>query len=241
MLDEYKLKTSDDEKIKDIIDKINTGNLYYSFVSSQEKGFIRFMDYIFNTINTLKQKAKISPYVEIRARIKNFESAYKNYSNERLLDDVFGMEIICYDENEINTIKNELEKDLKSTRTKIHNKQNGYKASHMSYSAKNKKSEEKWGLSEIDVPAVECQFKTIAVELNPEASHHDYKRVNKFEAQKLLEEKALIIGKDIPRMWISSDGGMRELEYKEIIQKIYPFVDVTTIKEQDDITYKIKE
>ena len=53
-----------------------------------------------------------------------------------------------------------------------------------------------------------------------------------YEQQKLLEAKTLEIGKDIPKMWVSRENGMNELSYKEIIQRIYPFVDITTIKEQ---------
>ena len=35
-------------------------------------------------------------------------------------------------------------------------------------------------------------------------------------------------------MWVSRENGFHELEYKEIIQKVYPFVDITTIKEPED-------
>lgn len=34
-------------------------------------------------------------------------------------------------------------------------------------------------------------------------------------------------------MWVSRESGMIELSYKEIIQRIYPFVDVTKIKEPE--------
>lgn len=235
MLEDYKVNMKNNIKL--LAEKVNVENIYNDFVKAQEQGFIRFINYINSVVDMLKQKAKISPFIEIRARIKDSSSALRNYDRDRLLDDVFGIEIICANENEIRVIKEELEKHLKSTRTKKHDKPNGYKAEHESYSAKpNIDNEEirKWKLEKDDVPAVECQFKTISVELNPEASHHDYKKVNRQEIQQKLENKFLEIGKEIPRMWVSRENGIIELSYKEIIQKIYPFVDITTIEEPED-------
>lgn len=237
MLEDYKINVDNN-----VAEKFNKENIYTDFVSSQEQGFMRFINYINSVVDILKQKAKISPYVEIRARIKDTNSALKNFFKDKLLDDVFGVEIICANEKEIEIIKNELEKNFKSTRSKKHNKSNGYKAEHESYSIKQNQEDkniEYWDLQKDDVPVVECQFKTIEVELNPEASHHDYKNVNKEEVQKQLENKTLQIGKEIPKMWISRENRMIELSYKEIIQKIYPFVDITTIKEPEK-SLKIK-
>lgn len=239
MLKDYKYNL--DDSAQKITERIKKENIYTRFVLSQEQGFIRFINYINEVIDMLKQKAKISPFIEIRARIKDTNSALNNFLNNKLLDDVFGVEIICASENEINIIKHELEKKFKSTRSKKHDKPNGYKAEHESYSVNNKKNEdiERWHLDKDDVPVVECQFKTIDVELNPEASHHDYKKVNKQEIQSKLEKETLEIGKEIPRMWVSRENGMIELSYKEIIQRIYPFVDITTIKEPEK-SLKIK-
>lgn len=233
MLSKYKVTNLNSDNTNRIINQIKTENLYAEFVSSQEQGFFRFMNYIYTVIDNLKKKAKISPFIEIRARIKDTQSALFNFEKDKILDDVFGIEIICANEHEISIIKEELEKTLYSTRQKVHNKSNGYKAWHESYSANPKMYNElkNWNLLDFNVPAVECQFKTIAVELNPEASHHDYKMVDKKEIQTRLEQESLIIGKQIPRMWVSRENGFHELEYKEIIQRVYPFVDITTIKE----------
>lgn len=235
MLDKYKISSEEIEKTNEVVAKVNRENLYSNFVSSQEQGFFRFMDYVYNVIDSLKKHAQISQFIEIRARIKDIDSALNNNEKNKILDDVFGIEIICASEDEIHKIKNELEQAFVSTRPKFHDKPNGYKAWHESYSAKEdaKDTIRDWNLLEHDVPAVECQFKTIAVELNPEASHHDYKNVNKAEIQSKLEKEALIIGKQIPRMWVSRENGFYELEYKEIIQRLYPFIDVTTIKEPE--------
>lgn len=233
MLDDYKVDVLNNTQ--EVIAKINQENIYIEFVKSQEQGFMRFINFINSVVNTLKQKAKVSSFIEIRARIKSIQSALRNFNNDRLLDDVFGVEIICANEREIEIIKSELERYFKSTRSKKHDKPNGYKAENESYSIKTDNQERgeiiAWDLEKDDVPAVECQFKTIEVELNPEASHHDYKKVNRQEVQTQLESKPLKIGQEIPRMWISREEQMQELSYKEIIQKIYPFVDVTTIKE----------
>ena len=234
MLDNYKVDLNN--KNIEIAERINQENTYIEFVRFQEQGFMRFINYINSIVDKLKQKALISPFIEIRARIKDTNSALVNFSKDKILDDVFGVEIICANENEIKIIKAELEKVFLSTRSKKHNKSNGYKALHESYSIKNDIDDEsikEWKLNRNDVPVVECQFKTIEVELNPEASHHDYKKVNRETVQKELESKILEIGKNIPKMWVSRENGMIELTYKEIIQRIYPFVDITTIKEPD--------
>lgn len=229
LLEQYRVEKSNNEEI---VNRVQKENIYLNFVHEQESGFFRFINYVYNVVNNLKQKAIISSFIEIRARIKDIDSAIKNNSNNKILDDVFGIEIICANESEIHKIKSELDRTLQSTKQKVHNKANGYKAWHESYSARKNENEDlkQWNLLENDVPIVECQFKTIEVELNPEASHHDYKKVNKEEVQKKLENQTLEIGKQIPRMWVSRENGFNELQYKEIIQKLYPFVDVTKIK-----------
>lgn len=236
-MDKYKVNV-DHQAQEALLDRIEKEKIYRKFVSAQEQGFMRVINYIYSVVDLLKQKAKISPFMEIRARIKDTNSALNNHFKEKILDDVFGIEIICANEDELKIIKEELERVFKSTRSKKHDKANGYKAEHESYSVKRENNSEaitKWRLSEHDVPVVECQFKTIAVELNPEASHHDYKKVDRVQVQRELENKTLVIGKDIPKMWVSRESGMIELSYKEIIQRIYPFVDVTTIKEPEKL------
>lgn len=233
MLDKYKL-SSEQLKNVDAISNIATKKqLYNEFVQSQESGFIRFMQYINHVIKYLQQKGQVSEFLEIRARIKHTNSALKN-DKEKILDDVFGIEIICDKEQELENIQNEIEKIMKSTRSKDHNKDNGYKAIHRCYSL-NPKKQDNTGLNLKDsyVPAVECQFKTMKVENNPNASHHDYKKVDKEETQQLLETKVLKIGEEIPRMWALCEGQMVELSYKEIIRRIYPFIDLTKIKEPE--------
>ena len=93
------------------------------------------MDYVYTTVDNLKQKAKISPFIEIRARIKDIQSAFSNFEKNKMLDDIFGIEIICANEYEISVIKTELEKALRSpkSRSKFYNKPNGYKAWHEYY------------------------------------------------------------------------------------------------------------
>ena len=240
MLEQYKV-CIDEERQAEIIDVVNKENLYVDFIHSQEQGFFRFMNYIYTVVDELKRKAKVSQFIEIRARIKDVASALKNFEKDKLLDDVFGIEIICATESDIHTIKDELEKCLHSTRTKFHNKTNGYKAWHECYSAKSSAKDQlkKWSLYGECVPAVECQFKTIAVELNPEASHHDYKNVDKAQMQSKLENETLKVGIQIPRMWVSRENGFHELQYKEIIQRVYPFIDITTIKEPEQINLKL--
>lgn len=235
MLDDYKLSSEDKKSIEEKNKELNKKNLYLEFINSQRNGFYRFINYLNETIFTLQQQAKISDFIEVRARIKDINSALKN-DETKALDDVFGVEIVCEDEEEINIIQNHIEKKMVSKKNKDHNKDNGYKAKHRSYSSSpsNNIDNDKWYLEGEDVPVIECQFKTIAVDRNKKASHHDYKNVDEELTRKKLKTTILKIGEEIPEMWIARNGTIRKLTYKETIHKIYPFVDITDILEPEN-------
>ena len=209
--------------------------IYMNFVAEQEQGFMEIVKYIYNVVDLLKQQAKISTFIEIRARIKSINSAIKNDDTDnKALDDVFGVEIICLKEEEIDVIRKELAKFFISIKSKTHDKPNGYKAKHESYCVKQEISVfESLGLDKNNIPITECQYKTMHVATNPTAVHYAYKGVNEEEIIARLKKETLQIGRDIPRMWVSRESGIIELSYKEIIQKIYPFVDITIIKEPE--------
>ena len=75
MLEDYKVNINDETQ--KIADRVNRENIYIKFIDSQEQGFMRFINYINSTVDILKQKAKVSPFIEIRARIKDISSALK--------------------------------------------------------------------------------------------------------------------------------------------------------------------
>lgn len=238
MLEKYKVNL---EHQKKLVEKFKREKLYIDFVLYQEPGFIRVLDYVYTKVECLKKDGIVSKNTIINARIKAINSALDNFKRSKTLDDVFGIEIICQSENEILIIKKELEKSLTSFKTRIHNKENGYKAIHESYLAgKNQQNNdiEKWKLKDKDVPFIECQFKTIDVALNPEANHHDYKEIDKNYIQEELNKYVWKIGREIPKMWTSSKNGMTELSYEEVIKKIYSFIDIKYIKKQ--IHYKMR-
>ena len=113
MLDDYKLSLEDKKSIEEKNKELNKKNLYLEFINSQRNGFYRFINYLNETIFTLQQQAKISDFIEVRARIKDINSALKN-DETKALDDVFGVEIVCEDEEEINIIQNHIEKKMVS-------------------------------------------------------------------------------------------------------------------------------
>lgn len=231
MLSDYKI-TGLEEKNHKIVEDYNRKLLYSDFVKFQEKGFLKFINYINNNIIKLTQEGSLSGSVELRARIKDTESALINNSSDKMLDDVFGMEIICSAEQDLLIIKQNLEQTLASTKSRKHEKENGYIAWHETYFVINDKAKE-LQLEELigdDIPVVECQFKTRDVKSNPKSRHYKYKNINEQEVQKKLEKTELIIGENIPKMWISNNGEIKELSYSEIIEKVYPFVDISTIR-----------
>lgn len=230
MLDKYKISEDEMISIEEKNKKLARRKLYLDFVNSQRTGFYRFLEYLNETLNSLQERGEVSSFVELRARIKAVNSALNN-DESKILDDAFGVEFICVNTLEIEKIKDIIERKMRSTRNKDHDKSNGYKAIHRSYSVLSDDS--KWNLAKDDVPAVECQFKTIAVDTDENASHHDYKKVDKDKMHKVLSEKVLTIGEEIPEMWISQNGIIRKLTYKEIIRKVYPFIDITNIKEPE--------
>lgn len=124
---------------------------YENFITSQKPGFLKLMNYINKLLYHYKISGDISEFVQFRARIKAPSSAFKN-DNKKALDDVFGMELICATQEEIDFLVNQflvnqnaneyIEKNTQSTdknsnflkilRYKFHDKDNGYKAQHYS-------------------------------------------------------------------------------------------------------------
>ena len=77
LLEQYKV-CIDEERQAKIINDVNKENLYVDFINSQEQGFFRFMNYVYTVVDELKKKAKVSQFIEIRARIKDVASALTN-------------------------------------------------------------------------------------------------------------------------------------------------------------------
>ena len=235
MLEDYKITDSQREAIDSVSEKANKERIYLEFVQTQEQGFRQVIEFINSTIFILKEDDFISSETTITARIKDLKSAMENYQKDKMLDDVFGIEIIGKTEEELNWIKRTIEKVMASNKTKNFDKANGYKAQHESYYPDSKSEiARKWKLCSDNVPIVELQFKTQDVVTKESASHHSYKKRDQKAIANTLKTSTLELGIDIPRMWISTNGFIRELSYEEIIKKIYPFVDTETIKKPEN-------
>ena len=134
---------------------------YSKYVMQQEEQFRKIMEFVNTLINNMKENADISEYVELRARIKAARSALANDAH-KTLDDAFGMEIVTTTEEEIDIILEELERWMKSTKVRNHDKPNGYKAKHRVMDFDDDKLE-RIGIQLQDapfVPLIEYQLKT---------------------------------------------------------------------------------
>ena len=224
----WKLTEKEHQKMQDMQNNMFG---YYKYVSDQRESFIRIMLFINDIINELKHNGKISEYTEFRARIKSLKSAMGN-DESKTLDDVFGMEIITAIEEEIEIIKQEIEKNMNinENRSKKLNKPNGYKAGHRMVTLKKEKTS-LLGLENEEyerIPQIEIQYKTIEVAIRAAegtASHTAYKGESMEEIQNKYDNNKFDIF-ELPDMWISDKERMRSLNKNEILKKMYPFLKI---------------
>lgn len=203
---------------------------YEQFVTEQQSQFVLFVNYLNQYINELKAQGIISPFLKFYARIKATNSALKNYE-KKALDDIFGIEFICATDEEIEILQKALEPILRIHKVKIHDKENGYKATHHSCSIKPETKEllkQRIERKKNDkFPAIEVQYKTIEVyyaAVFGSASHEKYKDTKLPQLQALYDSGNLVVGTDIPHMWISKadSDNARKLSTEEILRKMYP-------------------
>ena len=178
---------------------------------------------------------RITNYTQVRARIKSEKSAIHNDS-VKIVDDVFGMEIITATEFEYKKIIEEINKYMKvSPYKKVShiNKPNGYKATHMTMLLK-RENLEKVGIPEDkfeEVPVIEFQFKTLEVMIKAsigEAAHTKYKGENMEEIQRRYDAGEFTNKEsgfyELPTMWKSENGKMRLLDTEEVLETMYPYL-----------------
>ena len=211
---------------------------YNKFTIDQQEPFILFINYLNKAVNELRAEEEVSDILQIRARIKSPISAFKNDSKGKTLDDIFGIEFICASEKEIELVKAKMDRLAKSLEEKQISKDNGYEATHCLYSLKddtisklNRPSKKKYNKNLF--PIVEVHYETAAVyyEANfGKARHDQYKNTDMDKISKLYEAGQLIIGTNLPIMWVSDpdNDNMRELSTKEVIKKLYPALKLNT-------------
>ena len=109
-------------------------DIYQKYVNMQKDHFLAFINYVNNILAVLKYSGSIvSGYTRFSARIKSTESALNNDKKEgKALNDVFGLEIDFATEEEKAFVLELLRDSLTETKSKVHNKDNGYVASHVS-------------------------------------------------------------------------------------------------------------
>ena len=245
-MDLNKYKLTEEQKIEfmqketTVLNDAQRLNEYQNFISCQKNAFLALMNYINTLLTNYKKHGDISSFVEFRARIKAADSAIANDLN-KALDDVFGMELICATEDEINFLIEKLTDFMIVTRSKEHNKDNGYKAQHYYlYLDPNKHNLLEGSNSIITnyqeelIPMIEFQLKTIEVAIkasNGSAAHSDYKKTDKEQIQQAFDNSDLRVGFNLPFMWVSSSNldntEMKLLSADETAKVLYPFIDMT--------------
>lgn len=103
--------------------------LYDRFINQQESQFELYINYINEVLCTLKHYRIVSDFTQFNARIKSLKSALDN-DDQKALDDVFGIEVDFGTPGEKAFVSEIIKSTLNIKREKIHNKDNGYVASH---------------------------------------------------------------------------------------------------------------
>lgn len=245
------LKVNLNEKKEEKLTEEQAREIYKRYVAEQQEQFIAFINYLNQYLNKLKEQNEVLKNVQLRARIKATKSALKNYEI-KALNDVFGIEFVCENEEGLKMLQNEMSRILNVTRIKVHNKKNGYKAVHYSYTMKQELVNklnillEQKGIKPVGwdlFPLIEIQYKTSNVfgEANlGKANYQKYKHVKKAQLKRikqLYESGELAVGELIPYMWMSNsiDGKMKKLSTEEILRKMYPTLDITNNNNKNEI------
>lgn len=245
------LKVNLDKKQEEKLTEEQAREIYKRYVEEQQEQFIAFINYLNQYLNKLKEQNEVLKNVQLRARIKATKSALKNYEI-KALNDVFGIEFVCENEEGITILQDEMKKILNVTRIKVHNKNNGYRAIHHSCTMKKKLVEklnillEQKGIKPVGMdlfPLIEIQYKTSNVfgEANlGKANYQKYKHIEEEQLKRikqLYESGKLAVGELIPYMWMSSstDGKMKKLSTEEILRKMYPGLNIVENDNKNEI------
>ena len=209
--------------------------IYKEYINQQKKYFIQIMHYVDRIINEMVDNGEISLYGEIRARIKSVNSALKN-DEFKAVDDAFGIEIITATEFEYTKIIESLKEIMTVQKDKEHNKDNGYKARHMTMTL-NKENLFALDIPEANyeyVPMIEYQFKTFQTLLEIEygrAGHGKYKNEDEEEMQRKYDNN-MYSNEEIAETWVSIGGKMVKLSKEEAFLRNHPYVKRNREKEK---------
>lgn len=101
---------------------------YKNFIEAQGEEFLKFAEAYIRCIE-IARKNELVGNIQLKARIKDFSSSYVN-TNFKMLDDMFGIEIVTAteEEKEMFILFNHLIYRIQND--KIYNKLNGYRAYH---------------------------------------------------------------------------------------------------------------
>ena len=214
-------------------------SLYSDYTTEQKKGFIELIKLIDRCITKLQQEGELTDYVKINARIKSAESALTNDERDsKVLDDVFGVEVLAGNEKALRKILERLEIYMIAKRENIHDKENGYRAIHKVMNLRerafldlNFKS-----LSYENIPMIEVQFKTFEVKENATsgpANHLHYKGQTKEKIQEIFERNGFN-EYNLPIMYTVENHKIRILSKQETIRDLYPFLRFKDGKEKGE-------
>lgn len=204
-------------------------SLYSDYTTNQKRGFIEIIKLIDRCVLEMQNDGELTEYIKINARIKSAESALKNDDTDnKALDDVFGIEILAGNKEALKKIIDKLEQYLDVIKERKHNKDNGYEAVHRTLNLK-RDMWEKLGTRSIpytEIPIVEFQFKTFEVKENSvsgPANHWEYKGETKEEIQQKYDRKEFN-EHNLPIMYTVENHRIRILSKQETLRELYPFL-----------------
>ena len=294
--EERKKFDEETERMKPTIGEIADG--YRGFISDLGEGFLEIVEN-YNMCLEIAKQHEIIGDVKLKARIKDFSSSRIN-SDKKILDDVFGMEIVAPTEIEKEILMLFSHLEFSISKDKKYNKPSGYVAYHCmgDFSPKGedidieewikntvfsretkeyKRSKEITNYSsrknmvpifpklkqfikdpesltelakafeemkeymdttntELQLPIIETQFKTVEVEENAlrgTASHSKYKPVDEGMIENKFRNGQLIRGINSPWKFEGTKNGLKLQNFYETLIQNWPFLKKTIVERRN--------
>ncbi len=211
-------------------DKEEFRTQYDSYLSSKQKGYEVTMKIIGITISRMIDASIISNDVNVRGRLKSFRSVYENSLKGKKIDDCFGIRVIARTEEDLNKIREALQKllDIKSIKDHKNNSATKYNALHQMARLKPELAKANNMDYFIECPLVEIQYWTRDMErvcVNGELAYSKYKKRDTKKIHHAYRQNPEIVYQLLPRFYEFSQGELKRLSPEESLLKMYPEIE----------------